>query len=184
MPAHDLGSRSKVYPRVGGGNVVVSFALRDEFGLSPRGRGKRLRHQSRQPRRGSIPAWAGETPIRYILSSYAKVYPRVGGGNPLPDSGNALEVGLSPRGRGKPAIPLPHRLRLRSIPAWAGETKIGYARLPLGMVYPRVGGGNRVSCAVAARGLGLSPRGRGKPMAMAGELQFPRSIPAWAGETG
>ena len=56
---HHLPSR--VYPRVGGGNLTSSplrVALR---GLSPRGRGKPGPGKAVWGSQGSIPAWAGET---------------------------------------------------------------------------------------------------------------------------
>ena len=61
--------KTRVYPRVGGGNeYLVDLGCEGE-GLSPRGRGKHP-----PPGRGwrgewSIPAWAGETPIFATRSS-------------------------------------------------------------------------------------------------------------------
>ena len=92
--------------------------------------------------------------------------------------------GLSPRGRGKPAVDLPLMLGVGSIPAWAGETgEIGRRGSARG-VYPRVGGGNEVlpNAWITVKE-GLSPRGRGKRQAAAGFAAAARSIPAWAGET-
>ena len=51
------------------------------------------------------------------------------------------------------------------------------------MVYPRVGGGNRRAFRDELNALGLSPRGRGKPVVYPQLLRYARSIPAWAGET-
>ena len=55
----DPGSR--VYPRVGGGTSVPDASLIGE-GLSPRGRGNRIRTIRKARKRRSIPAWAGEPP--------------------------------------------------------------------------------------------------------------------------
>ena len=76
-----------------------------------------------------------------------RVYPRVGGGN-LHDNMICRHIpGLSPRGRGK-HIPLsPPSFRLRSIPAWAGETPPVKPMADDDRVYPRVGGGNYNRCA-------------------------------------
>ena len=53
-------------------------------------------------------------------------------------------MGLSPRGRGKlPSLGIGVR-RGGSIPAWAGETKLGGFTSGKVKVYPRVGGGNDV----------------------------------------
>ena len=50
--------------------------------------------------------------------------------------------GLSPRGRGKPAMIPSGFAPVRSIPAWAGETYPLYGVPGEQKVYPRVGGGN------------------------------------------
>ena len=71
----------------------------------------------------------------------------------------------------------------RSIPAWAGETYRAKWRRSTTGVYPRVGGGNRTGEFKYYNPIGLSPRGRGKRWRKCRQLQNPRSIPAWAGET-
>ena len=115
----------KVYPRVGGGNAILGVTKVTPIGLSPRGRGKPYRAGRDDAELRSIPAWAGETAKRAIDRRKAKVYPRVGGGN-CPSNGRRRdEIGLSPRGRGKPATASGACRRIRSIPAWAGETLVG-----------------------------------------------------------
>ena len=174
---------TEVYPRVGGGNVSHPHQHRGGWGLSPRGRGKRLGAGLPGLRRRSIPAWAGETWDcgGEILPS--EVYPRVGGGNQGLKQPLHLRQGLSPRGRGKPAPAMLWRRRKGSIPAWAGETPAGHGRASAGGVYPRVGGGNGSGGVCCCIPRGLSPRGRGKPTPPAASAARPRSIPAWAGET-
>ena len=67
-------------------------------------------------------------------------------------------------------------------PAWAGEP-ISLPPVPSGIpVYPRVGGGTRHFLLRRPSRLGLSPRGRGNPLACLLFLPVSRSIPAWAGE--
>ena len=73
-----------VYPRVGGGNAWPMAAAYISAGLSPRGRGKPIDGFYEPGRRGSIPAWAGETPLPGHAYYPWGVYPRVGGGNPGP----------------------------------------------------------------------------------------------------
>ena len=110
-----------IYPRVGGGTRPWKRSLTSGSGLSPRGRGNLPHlHQQRTPHR-SILAWAGEpTGIPAKLPS-GRVYPRVGGGTPQPESQKPPLPGLSPRGRGN-LNPLCHRhVQDGSIPAWAGE---------------------------------------------------------------
>ena len=71
-----------VYPRVGGGTWLSSWATIIWTGLSPRGRGNQRAAYMLTIRIGSIPAWAGE-PLRGQWShSTDTVYPRVGGGTP------------------------------------------------------------------------------------------------------
>ena len=110
-----------VYPRVGGGNATLVQAVPVVWGLSPRGRGKRVSLFSQFTQHGSIPAWAGEThrpawrrPGGWVYPAWAgetpapplppqrgPVYPRVGGGNIPSVSRGRCPGGLSPRGRGK-----------------------------------------------------------------------------------
>ena len=70
------------------------------------------------------------------------VYPRVGGGNLMQALRVVADAGLSPRGRGKPPRACSRLSILRSIPAWAGETRSFKAAIRRTAVYPRVGGGN------------------------------------------
>ena len=133
---------SEVYPRVGGGNDSVGVIHPALYGLSPRGRGKRLHALHFHDVAGSIPAWAGETSTANTAGRGRKVYPRVGGGNRRKRALALYREGLSPRGRGKRAKFGALRVLYRSIPAWAGETIILTARTPSRGVYPRVGGGN------------------------------------------
>ena len=131
----------------------------------------------------SIPAWAGETGVHLVSGDAAQVYPRVGGGNEVGVVHKPTAGGLSPRGRGKlRRWPMQRRI-LRSIPAWAGETKLVAGIPNLRRVYPRVGGGNASPRCCPTSNTGLSPRGRGKRGHRRGLGGGGRSIPAWAGET-
>ena len=173
----------EVYPRVGGGNARIVRGSELVGGLSPRGRGKRENTANPERRKRSIPAWAGETPGKYIGQRELTVYPRVGGGNSSVRLAASAIAGLSPRGRGKPTDLPVMPTGAGSIPAWAGETTIQVTGAPSRQVYPRVGGGNARARRIGGSSGGLSPRGRGKPAAEAGELACVGSIPAWAGET-
>ena len=172
-----------VYPRVGGGNCAACYKGLAIKGLSPRGRGKlRLRRVAADGAR-SIPAWAGETASVRSAKRLPRVYPRVGGGNHSRNLALSAGWGLSPRGRGKRRGRGASRPYGRSIPAWAGETKIIEYRTTLAAVYPRVGGGNVSAPRNGNGGNGLSPRGRGKRRLYRAAHGGARSIPAWAGET-
>ena len=162
--ADELGHLVRVYPRVGGGNRAQSDLDAFTAGLSPRGRGKHRRIHRGLFDGGSIPAWAGETRPSGMATPLCAVYPRVGGGNLIGGPENWHFDGLSPRGRGKrTAAPQPSPQK-GSIPAWAGETSPAAEVARQLEVYPRVGGGNPWMPAGAGRSMGLSPRGRGKPV--------------------
>ena len=172
-----------VYPRVGGGNIELPPLPEAFEGLSPRGRGKHWDKYCAGGGGGSIPAWAGETRAQAPAANRLEVYPRVGGGNGQSSRPPCRRTGLSPRGRGKPMIILPPPSPVRSIPAWAGETRHPSVFASVTTVYPRVGGGNASRSARCSSSFGLSPRGRGKLHAFGASDSRPRSIPAWAGET-
>ena len=168
---------------MGGGNMLRLRCVGWIRGLSPRGRGKQSDLRGHLYRRGSIPAWAGETSISRKTARRRKVYPRVGGGNTTATATRICAYGLSPRGRGKRRFKQPLTEQVRSIPAWAGETPGSWRMKWIGQVYPRVGGGNDIPALTQKVGEGLSPRGRGKPIRNRPYTDAERSIPAWAGET-
>ena len=107
----------------------------------------------------------------------------MGGGNVVGAGPKKPSAGLSPRGRGKRAARCSASVCGRSIPAWAGETRLSRKMLRKRRVYPRVGGGNTPSLLSRRIRYGLSPRGRGKRFKRHVASSFTRSIPAWAGET-
>ena len=74
------------------------------------------------------------------------------------------------------------RVRLRSIPAYAGEPDTGIAVWCQAKVYPRVCGGTLGQADCGGGRIGLSPRMRGNPSQPSGLTSPDRSIPAYAGE--
>ena len=180
-------TRSRVYPRVCGGNAAPSHSVHGHQGLSPRVRGKRCNPTAaRRPRRsaGSIPACAGETRRAGLWRGGCRVYPRVCGGNTDGMLFVCEPAGLSPRVRGKRR---PHRTPVSgrgSIPACAGETPTTRQASGVCRVYPRVCGGNVGVQSVRLPLPGLSPRVRGKLVGLASFEMLSWSIPACAGETG
>ena len=157
------------------GNYTIQYAITARFHTF-------LSLHERIPKR-SIPAWAGETRYRRVRYAVSWVYPRVGGGNSNNRRLCRFVIGLSPRGRGKlSGVDTAGNTR-RSIPAWAGETHYHIKPPSAKKVYPRVGGGNVGAGIIISDLLGLSPRGRGKPLAGVQKDSAQRSIPAWAGET-
>ena len=110
------------------------------------------------------------------------VYPRVCGGSVPVSSAACVLGGLSARVRGKLSPRRRPPGRCRSIPACAGEARLGYQFRPAFLVYPRVCGGSPASAVTVATGAGLSPRVRGKPATCGSWGWRIRSIPACAGE--
>ena len=152
-------------------------------GSSPRGRGKRKSNSYVLGVRGLIPAWAGKTSlVRWAIPS-RWAHPRVGGENWHVPSWTASPPGSSPRGRGKHKYVGYRGGRPGLIPAWAGKTASTYRAQSAPGAHPRVGGENAGSNRGANRGLGSSPRGRGKHATAPEVALMGRLIPAWAGKT-
>ena len=151
-------------------------------GLSPRVRGKQGLDPPSPAILRSIPACAGEASSVRRKGLLRGVYPRVCGGSRMGEGLKDLVEGLSPRVRGKRPRLRCAALRLRSIPACAGEADAPVSTAPLAPVYPRVCGGSRFGPVDTYIEPGLSPRVRGKPRRLVGGRPFRRSIPACAGE--
>ena len=176
-------SSGTVYPRTGGGNTGSSGNFGCSIGLSPHGRGKRLRCYCGGFGSRSIPARAGETRPRLFRGNHQQVYPRTGGGNVGRRWFRVAGIGLSPHGRGKHLLLAQQRISFGSIPARAGETLEQLQRKLQRKVYPRTGGGNCTASGKRTPSWGLSPHGRGKPAGGYKYATVRRSIPARAGET-
>ena len=131
---------------------------------------------------GSIPACAGQP--RGIRGSCraAAVYPRVcGAAKNIPTPTYPL-LGLSPRVRGSPQLAVRQHHAARSIPACAGQPRIGLRLRPCREVYPRVCGAASHPHTLTPGGHGLSPRVRGSQRTKAPLVRRDRSIPACAGQ--
>ena len=193
---------TRVYPRVCGGARDRDKHLMLVPGLSPRVRGSPGRRLDAVAPRGSIPACAGEPdrgeaavhPPRVYPACAgepsgwsgclpaSRVYPRVCGGAFAECEPLEVFGGLSPRVRGSRVVATASRVRIRSIPACAGEPRTEIVTQSAVRVYPRVCGGARSSRRISSRGLGLSPRVRGSRAGRGQGHIRPGSIPACAGE--
>ena len=96
----NLSASTTVYPRVCGGTALVADLLLCAAGLSPRVRGNPIAVSRIWPRRGSIPACAGEPEVCAALPCCHAVYPRVCGGTVCAANVTPCNAGLSPRVRG------------------------------------------------------------------------------------
>ena len=151
-------------------------------GLSPRVRGNRRHRDAHRPRRGSIPASAGEPELVSGAVVFHRVYPRECGGTAMTCSGVRLRRGLSPRVRGNRGLQHQSARELGSIPASAGEPANAWMSIRGTRVYPRECGGTSFVVSGEGAVAGLSPRVRGNPAGGAGHAPERRSIPASAGE--
>ena len=140
----------------------MGLSLKPFAGLSPRVRGKRRNLD--------------------VDGAESQLYPRVCGGSASSLNGYHINIGLSPRVRGKPGAAPNLPIWTRSIPACAGETRSGARSVCCYTVYPRVCGGSKRRYIKYKRDGGLSPRVRGKPGVTIRSLAQVRSIPACAGE--
>ena len=172
----------RVYPRVRGGTLTSRFSGTTIAGLSPRARGNLRNADGRNGASGSIPACAGEPRAGRVRDYGRRVYPRVRGGTTLAAHYKDAAGGLSPRARGNPEPPHPHKRGTGSIPACAGEPGRESGRCRFPRVYPRVRGGTAGVVSVSTRAQGLSPRARGNPIPALHEFHAEGSIPACAGE--
>ena len=150
------------HPRVGGENKTNDLIGVAADGSSPRGRGKHQEPDFECLGVGLIPAWAGKTWNMLMMRSATGAHPRVGGKTvvfrALPGSQAAhprvggenlavpysteIELGSSPRGRGKRLVVILGCCCVGLIPAWAGKTSSGCASSSPHRAHPRVGGEN------------------------------------------
>ena len=137
-----MAFRTRVYPRLCGGNLIAISLCMMLVGLSPLVRGKRPLCSSAGLCAGSIPACAGETVPLCWSMPVCWVYPRLCGGNRLHLLVGLSFQGLSPLVRGKQNRSRPNRLQPGSIPACAGETIPMIPDDSRPGVYPRLCGGN------------------------------------------
>ena len=132
---------ARAYPRVCGGAFQTSRLIGLLRGLSPRMRGSRLNARLVKPRRGPIPAYAGE-PCRHGGRTEPKwAYPRVCGGAIFLRNTVANYFGLSPRMRGSRIFRDQALIFRGPIPAYAGEPQAKKKPAASAGAYPRVCGG-------------------------------------------
>ena len=114
--------RQRAYPRMRGGNSLISSACLMWSGLSPHARGKQALRIWLSGWRGPIPACAGETGRTCSRPNGRRAYPRMRGGNGPTKIKMMVSRGLSPHARGKLAAAWMAATSGGPIPACAGET--------------------------------------------------------------
>ena len=131
----------------------------------------------------NIPAYAGKTGDTIFHSWQQAEHPRVCGENILKGDTSSLNLGTSPRMRGKPSHTSSLCRLAGNIPAYAGKTAVLALPNLVPWEHPRVCGENRGNVTSLLISLGTSPRMRGKPLRAKLERDYRRNIPAYAGKT-
>ncbi len=139
-PSPESGPQWWVYPRACGATGYGGRKARRGAGLSPRVRGNLDVEQRPHPRRGSIPARAGQPPATPTSSTKSTVYPRACGATGAHGDYIRTMLGLSPRVRGNQRHEASEHTRTGSIPARAGQPLPFPRAAARCSVYPRACG--------------------------------------------
>ena len=134
---------ARAHPRVCGADAVAPYPASFVQGSSPRVRGRPVGQCRARPRRGLIPACAGQTNRPNVRRNQGRAHLRVCGADFASASVCTVVVGSSPRVRGRLPTLQDGGLFVGLIPACAGQTMPTY--------WPR------------EYTMGSSPRVRGRP---------------------
>ena len=170
-------------PRGRGGDVLGVASQVGVTGQSPRARGRPCTFLLSLFSARAIPAGAGETEGSIQTFTYLGGNPRGrGGDHSLGVSYLGIE-GQSPRARGRQTEIIFVNIRMRAIPAGAGETESQALFRWRVWGNPRGRGGDFVFPLMNPAAGGQSPRARGRPPIDNSTDSPSRAIPAGAGET-
>ena len=171
------------HPRACGANLTRPETMCCSSGSSPRMRGKRCRLCCLLFYLRIIPAHAGQTTANKSRVQYDTDHPRACGANTVSSLSAMCVAGSSPRMRGKPHLGMTGSVRIRIIPAHAGQTSRRPASAGCRSDHPRACGANSGEACKVFRNFGSSPRMRGKRTADSTFFNRKRIIPAHAGQT-
>ena len=152
IPAHagqtrrwhsDADSQSD-HPRACGANLLKRIEKGSDFGSSPRMRGKLAVHRVIVASTRIIPAHAGQTSGHPAWSVPGTDHPRACGANAQWSFGRRLQVGSSPRMRGKLGVTSESTAQQRIIPAHAGQTATTAKPCGIRSDHPRACGANDI----------------------------------------
>ena len=174
---------STAHPRSRGENIRESKGRSIIAGSSPLTRGKHAPVGSPVGRRGLIPAHAGKTPNRWVVSFADTAHPHSRGENVVCFCAPSAVQGSSPLTRGKQAQAAPVHGRGGLIPAHAGKTRSAISCASVRAAHPRSRGENLDLWAQIYLLDGSSPLTRGKPVPEPVVRVHCRLIPAHAGKT-
>jgi hypothetical protein len=129
-----------------------------------------------------IPACAGNTRYPGNDNSAATDHPHLHGDHVELIKQLKYEHGTSPHARGPHRRALVRELKLRLIPAYAGNTRQKSEFGRPATAHPRACGDHMANTNVIPQGLGSSPRARGPRGLYLVESPSNRLIPAWGGD--
>ena len=152
----------RIIPAHAGQTGGGAGSLNGRYGSSPRMRGKRTRPPSRWLAPRIIPAHAGQTRLFDGVPTSVPDHPRACGANNGYVSGYGPLDGSSPRMRGKLSHFKLLDVKLRIIPAHAGQTMSTRSLMTKHVDHPRACGANTYSPKIPQLSCGSSPRMRGK----------------------
>ena len=176
-------ARRTVHPRIRGEHSRVLAQYDGTYGSSPHTRGTPTRERFGRPRRRFIPAYAGNTLGGVVLGHVIPVHPRIRGEHHPVVGAQPGSVGSSPHTRGTRRCGAEGLPVHRFIPAYAGNTVIGYLNLPSMTVHPRIRGEHSFVSMCRTSAVGSSPHTRGTRLRSGKNSGQPRFIPAYAGNT-
>ena len=172
-----------VHPRVCGELTTSTSKGYGAIGSSPRVRGTQMGHDLPPELLRFIPACAGNSRTQVQVALLHPVHPRVCGELRKLRAKESAEIGSSPRVRGTPHSWQHQSVRVRFIPACAGNSRGHRAYRADGPVHPRVCGELHI-VTVRANGVdGSSPRVRGTRRLRVFSDPVFRFIPACAGNS-
>ena len=173
----------KVHPRSRGEHSRAIQAGCSSCGSSPLARGTRGSGSTRCHRGRFIPARAGNTYDPHGSASLSAVHPRSRGEHAHASWTIQVAFGSSPLARGTRSGEGAEALRLRFIPARAGNTKATTSPSCQPPVHPRSRGEHAQTHDAVSHQSGSSPLARGTPAARRRRRPQDRFIPARAGNT-
>ena len=174
-------ARFPVHPRVCGERLGCDALKRIALGSSPRMRGTREDFGNARWQDRFIPAYAGNAKREARRLHAPAVHPRVCGERAAEPMDVHADEGSSPRMRGTRLNMLCLRIRIRFIPAYAGNASPEEMEWWANQVHPRVCGERSCDVSTATLSAGSSPRMRGTPSVRREGYMHRRFIPAYAG---
>ena len=171
------------HPRMRGEHIDTGSPRSMCRGSSPHARGTQTSSNTVVSDIGIIPACAGNTmAVRFHVSSHGD-HPRMRGEHQVMTRMSEKERGSSPHARGTPFTGDVGTVRLRIIPACAGNTSAFGMRMMVRWDHPRMRGEHRLRHRRLRYRRGSSPHARGTPEVTAGNSRTNGIIPACAGNT-